>query len=300
MSRIYKALKKLDASERNSLVQLIDGDQETHSSPGSNSGITLAPSTLPTVSQELPPTRPTNSGMDYRVVPLRIPAGAPILPFDGTDVKVAEQYRMLRTNLLQHPDRPRLVAVTSATSGDGKTLTAINLAATLALKGDLRVLIVDADMRRPSMADALGIEAKPGLGQVLRGECLLRDAIVRVQQLPSLHVLPALREVLNPAELLDSSRCRAAFAELIQQFSYVIVDTTPVAAVADFKLIHQLCDGTLMVVRPDNTKRVAFLHAMQVELKSKLLGVVVNAYSDWFLWRSQGEDYKYYGQSAPI
>jgi len=69
-----------------------------------------------------------------------------------------------------------------------------------------------------------------------------------------------------------------------------------VAAVADFKLIHQLCQGTLVVVRPDLTKRAAFLNAVEVEIKDKLLGVVLNAYSDWFLWQTQGDYSNYYGQ----
>lgn len=299
MSRIYRALKKSDESEPNMLVGLIDADQPSRAAPGEGNGIVLSPPERSITPVEAPSalvTNRTDSERDYRVVPLRIPADVPVLPFDGTDNKVAEQYRMLRTNLLQHPAKPRLVAITSATSGDGKTLTAINLAATLALKGDLRVLIVDADMRRASIAEAMGIDARPGLGQVLRGECSLRDAIVQVEQIPSLYVLPTLREASNSAELLDSVRCREVFAELLEQFSYVIVDTTPVAAVADFKLVHQLCQGTLMVVRPDLTKRAAFLNALQVEIKDKLLGVVLNAYSDWFMWQTQGDYSNYYGQ----
>jgi capsular exopolysaccharide synthesis family protein len=235
-------------------------------------------------------------GQGYRVVPLRIPAGLPILPFDGTDIKAAEQYRLLRTNFLQHPARPKLVAITSATSGDGKTITSINLAATLALKGD-RVLIVDADLRAPSVASSMGIEPQPGLGGVLRGACSLEEAIVQVEQLPSLYVLPAAHDETNPTEILDSARCREVFATLTEQFSYVIVDTTPVGTVADFKLVQQLCQGTLMVLRPDNTKRPALLKAMQVELKDKLLGLVVNAYPDWFLWKKH-EDDRYYGRSG--
>jgi capsular exopolysaccharide synthesis family protein len=322
MSRIYNALRKSDGSQPNMLVQLIDADQEpqnvaveiaveetaqTPDEPAMSPEpveVSVEPAKLSAEPPKVlvqPPSAPVANppvpGQGYRVAPLRIPAGLPILPFDGTDAKAAEQYRILRTNLLQYPTHPKLVAITSPTSGDGKTITTINLAATLALKGDLRVLIVDADLRSPSVANSMGIDARPGLGEVLRGECSLEEAIVQVEQLPSLYVLPAAHDEANPTEMLDSARCREVFAALVEQFAYVIVDTTPVGTVADFKLVHQLCQGTLVVVRPDHTQRSAFLKAIQVELKDKLLGLILNAYPKWFLWKKH-EDYRYYGRSG--
>ncbi|HLJ48628.1 MAG TPA: CpsD/CapB family tyrosine-protein kinase [Bryobacteraceae bacterium] len=234
----------------------------------------------------------------YRSLSARIPAGAPALPFHGEDVRAAEQYRLLRTNIVQHPLQPRLMAIGSASPGDGKTITAINLAGTLALKHDLSVLLVDGDLRRSTVAQVLGIPAEPGLAEVLRGQVRLEEAIVRIEQAPNLYVLPSGDTDLNPTELLDSEACSSTFASFRERFSYVVVDTTPMTAVADFKLVSQLCDGTLVVVRPDHTNRNALMRAIEVAPQITILGAILNDYPDWFLSRTEDYYGYYYGESG--
>ena len=301
MSRIYNALKKSDETEPNMIVQLIDGNQEQsvgtappHEPPHEEFDSRVVETLREAESLREPVA--AESG-EYRSVSLRIPAGIPIFPFDGTDPRAAEEYRVIRTNLLQHPLQARMIAMTSATPGDGKTISAINLAGIMALKSQSRVLIVDADLRHSTVAEALGIEPSPGLRDVLRGQCSLEDAIVRIEQMPKLHVLPCGSGTGNPAELLDSALCRSVFAALREQFSYVFVDTTPIAPVADFKLVQQFCDGALVVLRPDHTNRRAFAEAISIAKEAKLLGTIVNAYEDWFFWRKSGT-YYYYGERS--
>jgi capsular exopolysaccharide synthesis family protein len=301
MSRIYEALKQSSQEKLQSIANIIEGAESTV--PESNH--VRMPE--PDVERELPEraaprrapepksaslTSPQLPQSQFRVERMQVPAEVPVFPFHRIDDRAAEQYRMLRTNLLQHPAQPKVIAVSSATPGDGKTVTAINLAGIFALKSQANVVIVDADLRSCSSSRVLGINPKPGLPDVLRGRCTPTDAICQIEQLPNLHFLPSYRDGANPAELLDSPNWAAAIAQLRQQFSIVIVDTTPIGAVADFKIVRSACDGVLMVVRPDHTGRIALSRAMEVE-KNQLLGIVVNAWKDWFLWSTQ-DAYDYY------
>lgn len=224
----------------------------------------------------------------YRVVRADIPNGLPLFPFGQDTSDAAEEYRMLRTTILQHPNKPKCIAVSSASPNDGKTITAINLAGILAKASDTRMILIDTDMRRPSVANALGIPASPGLADVLAGTCSLQDAIVEIEDFPGLYVLPSGDAQKNPAELLASERWTRSMTKLREQFTAIVCDTTPVAAVADFNLVKQAADGLILVVRPDNTNRAALNGALAIEPRSNFLGVVVNASEDWFLWQKKG------------
>lgn len=232
----------------------------------------------------------------YKSIWLEIPEGSPIFPFDGNEPRVAEQYRILRTSILLNPTKPHVMAVSSGSSGDGKTLTAINIAGILAMKSETKVLIVEGDLRKCALAPILGIKSSPGLAEVLRGKASLDDAIVRAEQLPNFHVLPAGTVTDNPAELLDSDEFRNFVKEVRKRFSFVVFDTTPAASVADFKLVMQVSDGVLMVVRPDHTDRDSFQRAFELVPEKLLLGAVINAFEDWFLWKQLDANYYYSGE----
>ena len=232
----------------------------------------------------------------YKSMWLEIPKGSPIFPFDGNEPRVAEQYRILRTSILLNPGRPQVVAVSSGSSGDGKTITAINIAGILAMKSETTVLIVEGDLRKCALAPILGINSSPGLAEVLRGTISLDDAIIRAEQLPNFHVLPAGTVTDNPAELLDSDEFRKFVKDVRKRFSFVVFDTTPAASVADFKLVMQVSDGVLMVVRPDHTDRDSFQRAFELVPEKLLLGAVINAFEDWFLWKKLDANYYYSGE----
>ena len=232
----------------------------------------------------------------YRSVWLELPKGIPVFPFDGSEPRVAEQYRILRTSILLHAAKPKVVAISSGSSGDGKTLTAVNFAGIMAMKSDTNVLIVEGDLRKCSIAPLLGIQSSPGLAEVLRGQATLEQAIVRAEQLPNFHVLPGGNVAGNPAELLDSDVFRSFVLEVRKRFTFIVFDTTPVASVADFKLVMQVSDGVLMVVRPDHTDRDSFHRAFEIVPEKRLLGVVINAFEDWFLWNKLDANYYYSGE----
>src|SRR3954447_6158568 len=206
-----------------------------------------------------------------RYVQLRVSELLPIFPFGENDHNAAEQYRIIRTKILHHPKKPRLVAVSSACSGDGKTVTSINIAGSLALKEGAAVLLVDADLRRPRVADALGLGPAPGLTDVLAGRISFEDAVLRAEQFPNLFILAAGSSLENPAELLDSERWRALIEQLRAQFDNVVFDATPIAAVADYELVQLVSDGIVLVARPDHSSRSNWTKALETVSKDKFL-----------------------------
>lgn len=294
MSRIYDALKKAEEGKRDSILVAIEESQVAGTEeqlPEWTGPLREEQRIQEPQIEELCPEAEFEGALveqrtGYRSVRVRVPAGAPIFPFDGSDAQSSEQYRILRTNLLQHPARPRIIAVSSAGPGDGKTISAINAAGVLALKNDASVLLVDADMRRGSIASLLGLDPSPGLSEVLRGECRLEEAVVRLQELPNLCVLPGGRALSNPAELLDSGSWKAFCTDVRELFRFTIMDTTPIAVVADFDLVQVVCDGVMVVVRPDHTDRNLCTKALKAVPKEKMLGVLVNCVEGWFLWKT--------------
>ncbi|HEY7390839.1 MAG TPA: CpsD/CapB family tyrosine-protein kinase [Bryobacteraceae bacterium] len=212
-----------------------------------------------------------------RTAPLRIAQRAPLLPFDGEHAQGAEQYRIARTRIAQHPNHPSMIVVSSAGRGDGKSVTAINLAGSFSLKAEGAILLVDADFRHSSIRKQLGLGAASGLAEVLEGKCALEEGLTRAEQLPNLYILPAGDPAANPGELLDSERWRELARRLRQLFGYIVVDSPPVAAVADYELIQSVSDGTLLVLRPDHTRRSLAAEALKAIPQKKLIGVVMNS-----------------------
>jgi capsular exopolysaccharide synthesis family protein len=232
---------------------------------------------------------------EIRTIRLRLPAPSPLLPFENGHGRPSEQYRILRTKIVQHPEQPRLILVSSPGSGDGKSITAINTAAALSLKSDARVLLLDADFRRSAIHIQLGLPEAPGLAEVLKSGSSIEDALVRTQEFPNLFVISAGVPPLNPVELLDSTNWQAFCGKVRSLFRYVVVDSPPVGAIADYDLIQAVCDGVVLVVRPDHTNRQLYEKALKVVPRSKFLGVVLNCVPDWSLARQGGSDYYYSG-----
>lgn len=201
---------------------------------------------------------------------------------------------MLRTKIIQHPAQPRVLLVTSAGPGDGKSVTVINLAGALALKSEARVLLLDGDFRRSTIAKQLGVPNTLGLANILGGEGSLEDAIVQAEQIPNLFILPAGTANMNPAELLDSRSWARVCAECRANFEYVVIDGPPLGAVTDYDLLQSACDGVIMVARPDQTDRRQCLKTLEAIPKSKLLGMVLNCVSGWLLHKERQYPEYYY------
>ncbi|MGY1673607.1 polysaccharide biosynthesis tyrosine autokinase [Geodermatophilus sp. SYSU D00710] len=198
----------------------------------------------------------------------------------------AESIRQLRTNLqfLRVAEDPagsarpgaHVVAVTSALSAEGKSTISVNLAVALAQTG-ARVLLVDADLRRPTVAEALRIEGGVGLTTVLARDADLED-VVQEWGTCGLHVLPSGAIPPNPTELLGSPAMRWLVDRVRQAYDYVVVDTSPLLPVADATVLAGLVDGTVVVANASRVRRTQLSHALGnlERVSARVLGVVLN------------------------
>jgi len=230
----------------------------------------------------------------FRTINLHVPAPSPLLPFEEGHWRPGEQYRILRTKIHQHPMQPRVIVISSPDSGDGKSVTAINTAGALALKSEGQVLLLDGDLRRSAISSQLGVPESPGLADALAGTCTLEESIAHTHELPNLFVMPSGTGSANPVDLLDSKAWQALCERLRSLFRYVIIDSPPMGAVADYDLIQALSDGVILVIRPDFTNRGLCLSSLRAMPKGKFLGVVLNCVPDWSPGKHASPDYYYY------
>jgi polysaccharide biosynthesis transport protein len=208
-----------------------------------------------------------------------VPDGKPELAVhDQPTGSVAEASRSIRTNLLfMSPDKPpRMLLVTSAGPGEGKTTVASCIAVAMAQTGQ-RVLLVDCDLRRPRLHRIFGTGTEAGVTTVLLDGNL--DVAVKPTQVPNLSVLPSGPIPPNPAELLHTDRFKQMLQDLGDRFDRVIIDSPPVVAVTDPAILSRLVDGTVMVVRAFKTRKEVARHAVRsiVDVGGNLLGGVLNA-----------------------
>lgn len=203
---------------------------------------------------------------------------------------VAEIFRMLRTALVlsSNGHRSQVILITSAAAGEGKTVTALNLAATLAEAGH-RVLLADVDLRHPGCHEVLGTHLRPGLSSFLAGEVDLAR-IVRDLSAPRLSFISAGPRPLNPAELVGSDRMREALAVLRAHYDYIILDSPPVLPVTDAVLLARQADGVLLVMKGQTAPSELVRRARDqlIFAGARMLGIVVNNVD-----RSWG-DYRFY------
>jgi succinoglycan biosynthesis transport protein ExoP len=194
--------------------------------------------------------------------------------------QMAESYRALRTSLLLSNlgAPPKVVMITSALPQEGKTTTSINTAVVLAQKG-VRVLLIDADLRRPSIHKTLGMGPQNGLSNVLTGSTTLDQAISRSPILPNLFVLPAGTPPPNPAELLASTNMRDVLVQLREQYDHIVIDTPPSLSVTDAVVLSPRADAVVLVIRSGQTTKQALRRSRDtlVQVNAKVVGVLLNA-----------------------
>jgi capsular exopolysaccharide synthesis family protein len=188
-----------------------------------------------------------------------------------------EQFRSLRTRILQagEHEQMRTFVITSAGMGEGKTLTALNLAWLLAQTEGVRALVIDSDLRQPCATEYLAVNAPRGLSEVLGGELRLQDAIVRLDP-AGLHLLPGGKARDDVAELLSGPTYAGVIAEARRLFDFVIIDAPPLGIFTDANVLINRADGALMVVRAGKT-RYAVVDKLLEELpRERILGIVLN------------------------
>jgi len=202
----------------------------------------------------------------------------PVVMQDDPHGQRAESIRRLRTNLqfVDIADSPHSIVVTSSVPAEGKTTTVVNLAIALADAGS-RVVLVDADLRRPSVARTMGLEGSVGLTTVLIGRAELSD-VVQPWNRTSLDVLPTGQIPPNPSELLGSHAMATLLGQLTQQYDVVLIDSAPLLPVADTVILSKIAGGTLMVVGTDRIHKDELRSALEAldAVDAHVLGLVLN------------------------
>jgi capsular exopolysaccharide synthesis family protein len=261
MSKFFQALEQ---AERDRALQQKGAAQSADPTASPAPEVEIAEPVTPP-----PPPADSSDGVDDHLISLIAPAAFQ-----------AEQYRALRYTVEQlHKMRDfRIVAVSSPGVGDGKSITAINLAGALAQAPDARVLLVDADLRRPSVSSllALGGADGPGLVNAILDPSLTLEQVARPRPPFNLSVIPAGQAPPSPYEVLKSPRLGELLEEARRRYDYVVVDAPPLCPVQDCRVIAHWVDGFLLVVSAHHTPRRMVEEALNVVERGKMLGFVFN------------------------
>jgi capsular exopolysaccharide synthesis family protein len=210
----------------------------------------------------------------------------------------AEQIRKLRTFIFHMADRPvpRVIMVTSALPGEGKSLISSNLAIAIAKGEDQQVLLVDCDLRKPSLHELFKYTPSKGVGDIIQGraevsECLIKTSIEKLTILPAAKELPA-----NPSELLESKKTGALIKELADRDGdwFVIIDTPPIQATVDPRILADVVEGIIMVARYRYARESEFKMAIEALPKDKIIGTVLNAVDELPVKKYMYNKYKNY------
>ncbi|MBK8466512.1 MAG: CpsD/CapB family tyrosine-protein kinase [Chloracidobacterium sp.] len=188
-----------------------------------------------------------------------------------------EEYRSLRTHVLHKSQRQKLqaIVVASVNPSEGKSVTALNLSWLLAQTDGVRALIIDSDLRMPSLADYLGIETDRGLSDVLAGTSTLAESIVKLEP-AGLHILPGGDARNDVAELISGPKFKEILREAREMFDYVIIDAPPLGIFTDATVLINQADSAIIVVRANRTRYSAIERLLEPLPKERLLGVVLN------------------------
>lgn len=262
MSRIEKAIE-IAARKRN------EGEQTTP--PAISSPVESEPKEVSQSARPSYPEVPINYDNPYLVTA------------NQKNSPASEQYRKLKSlivKLSQMGELDRAMMVTSPVAGEGKTLTSINLAITMAQEFDHTVLLIEADVRKPSVLKYLGLEKKPGLTDCIVDGLDVSEVLIKTG-IGSLSILPAGRPVENPVELFSSNRMDATMNEIKQRYKdrYIIVDTTPLLPFAEPQYIANLVGAVLLVVREGLTTPEKLKRSLEILKNNNLLGIVSNGVS---------------------
>jgi capsular exopolysaccharide synthesis family protein len=286
MSRIHEALKKaeLDGSAVTTLTDLRLAEREASvaSKQGSVAQLSEVKNeiNLPPLADFSQITRSLRfedisskcAHVSWRPDPLTNVFVNPSLNREAT-----EQFRTLRSRLyhLRADNSMRVVLITSAISGDGKTFVASNLAQAIVRQPDRRVLLIDADLRSSRLHVPLGATAGPGLGEYLSGTAD-EMAVIQHGQEGGLYFIAGGTPVSNASELLSNGRLKTLIERAVSCFDWIIFDSPPCLPVADASVLAGLCDGILLVVRAGTTPSSAADKACQELRQRNLVGVVLN------------------------
>jgi capsular exopolysaccharide synthesis family protein len=217
----------------------------------------------------------------FKTVKISVPAQGRLVSISDKESPAAEAFRLLAVRL-RHLRRDRSlkkVLITSSIPQEGKSTCSANLACSLALRPQQRVLLLEGDVRRPSLSAMFGLSARSGLCEWLRGERQLEDAIYFLEG-PGLWFMPAGSSPSNPLELLQSGKVSTLLDQFAGLFDWIVIDTPPVLPLADTSVWSRLADGILLVARQGTTEKRQLQRAVDAIESQKLIGALLNSSND--------------------
>ncbi|MFC1577184.1 CpsD/CapB family tyrosine-protein kinase [Candidatus Omnitrophota bacterium] len=204
---------------------------------------------------------------------------------------IAEQYRIMRTNIRAiSPDNPlKSFTITSALRGEGKTVTSCNIALAFSQEQDIKVLLVDADLRKPGVHKFFGLSREQGLTDVLVNNVGLENMIEK-PRIGRLYILTAGTSMPNPSEILNSQKIKSVISDLKKRFDYIFFDCAPIVPVTDAGVLGSQVDGTVLIVRAASTGALDIERAFSLlkEANAKPVGAVLTSvvtYIPYYLYR---------------
>jgi capsular exopolysaccharide synthesis family protein len=254
---------------------------------------------LKTAELEVPEAPPEPGALDFS----KIPSAAVSLPPDNRLVSLAseaslgaETFRLLAVRLrqIQRAREVKRLLITSTIPGEGKSTVAANLAVTLSQKRPQRVLLVDGDLRRPTLASEFGVSGRAGLSEFLRGDSGSTTNICHLEA-ARVWFLPAGQPPPNPLELMQSPRLAELLDWLSISFDWIVIDSPPILPLADTSVWSRLADGILLVAREGTTQKRQLQYGLDALEQSKLLGVLFNSCTN----ADHSNYYQRYRQAAP-
>lgn len=261
MSRIDKALEKAAELRGKEAAAASGQSVESHREQGTNV-------TAPNKGVSVSPVQ--NLQIDHPM----------IFTYNDPRSPIAEEFRKIKSNIVhtvRQGEGKKSLMITSSVSGEGKSVTAINLAITLAQEYDHTVLLVDADLRKPSLHKYLHLSPKAGLADCLCDGLDLSAVMIRTN-IGKLSFVPAGREVENPAELLGAQRMKVLVQEMRSRYPdrFIIIDSPPVLPVAETRSLSTYVDGVLFVIKQGAVSRRQIDDALNVIHRKKVMGLVYN------------------------
>ncbi len=285
MTRLYEALTR-----RQNTTEASAGLNWTELGLDTGSAAAPEPAAAEPAAME-PPAAPLEQPA-HKAIPTTVGDRVRLLPY-ALDGMVVEHYRRLRTKILQRrAERPfRSLMVASASPQEGKTLTVLNLALSFAMLASFRVLVVEGDLRKGTIAEWLGLDPTlPGFSNLIEGSASLAETVVRPPELPIGFMMRG-NSPIPPPELLNTPGLERHFAAMVGTYDLVLVDSPPVNLFADASLLAVHAEAVLLVARAFSTRGKAFERAAQEFDPAKVIGAVLNAGS---VPRSRRYGYEHY------
>jgi len=226
-----------------------------------------------------------------------------LVSFFAPSSMVTEQFRRMRTLIkLGVASAPKTIMVTSAISGEGKSFVAANLASIIAVELHSHALLVDCDLRNPSITRLFGLQEKKGLSDYLTGKAEIQDLLIKTS-IDKLSILSGGNIQDNPVELVGSNKMKTLIQDLKSRYDdrYIIIDSSPLLATTEPGVLNEMVDGIILVIKSGDTPRETIQQAIKLLNKNKILGVVLNnmqfkteaMFQRYFGTNRQYYDYRY-------